>query len=80
MVGIHPGLTPKQRQRVHAISELTPKKRDYRLLLTEENLITCSLTRVPSGESFSFVNCGAELAYRELGLCCHYELMVHELT
>ena len=52
VVGIRPGLTSELRQRVHGISELTPKERDYRLLVTEDNLIAYGLLGMSSGKSF----------------------------
>ena len=50
VVGIYPGLTFELRQRVHAVSELTPKERDYRLLVIEETLIDCGLSQVSLGK------------------------------
>ena len=50
MVGIRPGLISELRQRVHAVNELTSEERDYRLLVTEESLINCSLSLVSSGK------------------------------
>ena len=50
VVGIHLGLTSELRQRVHVVSELTPKERDYCLLVMEESLINSGLSQVSSGE------------------------------
>ena len=49
MVGPRPGLTAELKQRVRVISELAAPERDYRAIVTEENLIQSGLVQAPSG-------------------------------
>ena len=52
MVGPRPGLTAELKQRVRAISELAIAERDYRAIVTEQNLINSGLAEAPSGMCF----------------------------
>ena len=49
MVGPRPGLTAELKQRIRVISELATPERDYRAVVTEQNLIHSGLAQAPSG-------------------------------
>ena len=56
VVGIRLGLTFELKQRVYAVSELTVDERDYRSLVTEENLIDSGLVQASLSQYSPFAN------------------------